>query len=115
MPKFSFTTYLYRGPTEREYEVEVTYSVTPFVPAVLYGDCPQPAEGGEVELQSITGQLEWAELTEVEVDRLYDEACDRADSDLVEWHAEAEEYRAEMRREDREARASESIPARKYA
>lgn len=106
--KFNFTSYLYRGPTEREYEVEVTYSVTPGAPARLYGDYPQPADDGEVELLSITGDLEWAELTEAEVDRLYDEACDRADSDLAEHFAEAEEYRAEQRRED----ACEAVKAR---
>lgn len=108
MPKFTFTDYLYRDPTEREYEVEVTYSVTPVVPARLWGDCPQPAEGGEVELLSITGALEWAELTEAEVDRLYDAACDRSGEDLAEWHAEAEDYRAEQRAE---ARASEHARA----
>ena len=95
---FSFTSYVYRGPCEREYEVEVTYSVTPGSPAILYGPCPQPADDGEVEIISATCEVD---LTEEDYDRFYDDACDRADDDLAEYHAEAAEYRAEMIREER--------------
>lgn len=95
---FKFDTYLYRGACETEVEVEVTYSVSTGVPARLHGDFPHPAEDGEVEILAVKG----VEFTSRDEDnRLYDEACDRADSDLAEWHAEQEEYRAEYIREER--------------
>mgnify|MGYP000028189555 CR=1 FL=1 len=98
---FTFTDWLYRGRNEREYEVEVTYSVTPGSPAILYGDYPQPADDGEVEILSVKHNGAEFSTSSEEDNILYDHACDRADEDLAEYFAEAAEYRAEMRREDR--------------
>jgi len=36
-----------------ELQIEVEFSCSPFVPAVLYGDHPQPEEGGEREIVSV--------------------------------------------------------------
>ena len=91
---FKFTTYLYRGQHETEVEVDVTYSVSTGTPARLYGDYPHPAADGEVEIIHTS-----IETTRDEDDRLYDEACDRADADLREWHADMEEYHADMIRD----------------
>ena len=83
--KFTFTTYLYRGPREIEHEVEVTYSV-------------DAREGGPVEILSVKG-VDYTSRDED--DGLYDQACDRANEDLAEWHAEQEEYRADAIRDER--------------
>jgi hypothetical protein len=98
---FRFTDYLYRGRNEREYEVEVTYGFTPGTPARLYGDYPHPAEDAEVEILSVTHNGAEFDTTREEENVLFDHACDRAGEDYAEWCAEAEEYRAEARREER--------------
>jgi len=36
-----------------ELQVEVEFTCSPFIPAVLYGDHPQPEEGGEREIVSV--------------------------------------------------------------
>jgi len=97
MQTFTFETWIYRGPTEREYPVEVTYSVTPGRPARLYGDYPHPAEDAEFEIVSAKCAVE---LTEDDYAGFEDEIAGRVEEDLAEYHAEAAEYRAEMRRED---------------
>ena len=43
--RFPIIHYIERG--DEEIELAVIYDVSPFVPAVLYGDYPQPAEGGD--------------------------------------------------------------------
>lgn len=88
---FTFTDYLYRGRMEREAEVEVTYSVTPFVPAVLYGDYPQPAEGGEVEILSVRHDGAELDTSSEEDALLHDHACDRADDDLMQYRIDSAE------------------------
>lgn len=92
---FTFTADLERARSE--IEVDVTYTVTDHVAATYW----QPAEGGEVEITSVKRDGAEFATTREEDDRLYDLACDRADEDLAEYHAEAAEYRADMRREDR--------------
>lgn len=99
--KFTFRTYLYRGPTEREYEVEVTYSVTTGSPPVLYGDYPHPGDDGEVEILSVKHNGRLFDTTADEDDILHTQACDRADEDLACEAADADEYRADMRRDER--------------
>lgn len=98
MPTFIFTSYILRCRTEREYAVEVTYSVTPGRPAQLYGDYPHPAEPDEIEI--VTAFVDGdAELTDEDYDRFHDEACARSVEDMAEYHSEAAEYRAEQRRD----------------
>jgi hypothetical protein len=94
---FTFETDLLRGPNEVEIEIEVTYSISAFVPATYW----QPAEGGEVEIISVKRNGAEFSTTREEDDILYDRACDRADEDMAEWHAERAEYFADMRREAR--------------
>lgn len=78
---FTFTDWLYRGPTEREHEVEVTYSVTDFIPA----SWEQPAEGGEVEIVSVTHQGEPFATMPEEDAKLQERAEDRAQADWDDW------------------------------
>lgn len=99
---FTFTAYITRGRMEREYELDVTYSVTPRVPATYW----QPAEGGEIEILDVRHNGALFATTREEDDQLYDAACERADDDLAELAEDWAEYRAEMRRdalEDRRA------------
>jgi hypothetical protein len=88
--KFTFTTELFCGEHDDvPYEVEITYSVSPFIPATH----EQPAEGGEVELLSakvggievkLTDELEAELLTKCE-ERAEQDMRDRleADADAV--------------------------------
>lgn len=88
----TFTAWVYRGRNETEHEVEVTYTVTDFIPATHL----QPAEGGEVEIVSTS-----IDVTRNEWDYLYDTACERAESDLAEWREGQGEYLADCRRDAR--------------
>lgn len=99
---FTFTAYITRGRMEREYELDVTYSVTPHVPATYW----QPAEGGEVEILDVRHNGALFATTREEDDQLYDAACERVDDDLADLADDWAEYRAEARRdalEDRRA------------
>jgi len=95
----TFTTYIMRNEGERnetEVEVAVTYTCTPFIAATH----EQPAEGGEVE---ITSAIEASDdpLTEDELERIYDDACGRAQSDMAEEDADRQDYMAEQARDRR--------------
>lgn len=83
------------GPfDQREYALDVTYSVNRFYPATHL----QPAEGGDCEIISVMldGE-EWDGLTQAEEDRLQlycqQDADERANDEA--------EYRAEQRRDER--------------
>lgn len=91
---FTFTTYLYRD--DDEIEVTVAYTCTPFVDATYW----QPAEGGEVEIDSVTRDGAPFETTEAEDDKLVDEATQHATEDMADDAAAAAEYRAEQRADD---------------
>ena len=96
--KFTFDTALIRNEGRRdEYgiEVSVTYSVTEGAPASYI----QPADDGEVEILSVKANGAEIDTSRDEDDRLYDLACDRANSDLAEWASEQEEYHADMIRD----------------
>jgi hypothetical protein len=95
--RFPFDTTIDRG--DDEIEVRVIYDVTPFVPAVLYGDCPQPAEGGEVEIISITRDGKPFQPTQSEEAVLLSECEQRAEQDIADEAAEAAEWRAQERRD----------------
>lgn len=98
---FHFTHYIYRGRAEREYPVEVSYSVSPFVPARLYGDYPQPEEGGEVELLDAKLIGDSYPITTEEWDGLL-EACEaRCNEDLAEAEADRGDYLYEQERDRR--------------
>ena len=93
--RFPFTTTIERG--DEEIELTVIYSVTPFVAATYY----QPAEGGEVEVVSVKRAGKEFRLTDDEEDALLAECQGRAMSDIAEEAAEAAEWRAQCRRDDR--------------
>ena len=96
MPQtFTFAAYITRGRMEREYELDVTYSVTPRVPATYW----KPAEGGEIEILDVRHNGALFATTREEDDQLYDTACERADDDLADLAEDWAEYRADMRRD----------------
>lgn len=100
---FKFQSWLYRGRNEEtEIEVEITYTVYPGSQPQLYGDYPYPGDDGEVEVISVKANGAEFATTREEDNRLYDLCCARADEDLTDWHAEAAEYRADMRRDERD-------------
>lgn len=97
--RFPFTTHIERG--DDEIELSVIYDVTPFVPARLYGDYPQPEEGGEVEIITVKRDGQPFELTDAEEAKLQQECEERAGSDMAEEAEAAAEWRAQCRRDDR--------------
>lgn len=95
--RFPFTHYIERG--DEEIELAVIYDVSPYVPAVLHGDYPQPAEGGEVEIISVKHKGAEFALTDTEEAALQTACEERAGSDMAEEAAEAAEWRAQSRRD----------------
>lgn len=100
--RFIFTTSIERG--DDEIDVRVVYDVSPFVPAVLYCDYPQPAEGGEVEIikaefVGVDAATMPAPLTDAEYDALQDEAEARAQSDLADEAADRADWLYQERRD----------------
>ena len=92
---FSFNTTIEVG--EVEIELAVIYDVTPYVPARLYGDYPQPEEGGEVEIISVHHNGAEYPLTDEQEAALQAECEGRASSDIAEELEEAAEWRAQSR------------------
>ena len=92
---FTFTAWITRGRMEREYELDVTYSVTPRVPATYW----QPDEGGEIEILDVRHNGAPFATTREEDDQLYDAACERADGDLADLAEDWAEYRVDTRRD----------------
>jgi len=99
-PSFTFETSITRGRYEREYDLEVTYTVTPFIGATHV----QPAEGGEVEVLTVTSLGASIDLTADEDETIYQACCDRAEADLAEWYAEQDDDRADYGRDDSDER-----------
>ncbi len=95
--RFPFDTTIDRG--DEEIEVRVIYDVTPFVPARLYGDCPQPAEGGEVEIISVKRDGKPFDLTDAEEAALLTECEERAGDDVADEAAAAEDWRYQEHRD----------------
>lgn len=89
--RFPFDTTIERG--DEEIEVRVIYDVTPIVPARLYGDYPQPAEGGEVEIISITRDGKPFHPTQPEEAVLLNECIARSGDDMAEEAAAAADWK----------------------
>jgi len=96
--RFPFDTTIERG--DEEIEVRVIYDITPLIPARLYGDYPQPAEGGDVEIISIRRDGKPFVLTDAEEGALLNECIERSGEDMAEEAAAAAEWRAQARRDD---------------
>lgn len=92
--RFPFTHYIERG--DEEIELHVIYSVSPFIPATYY----QPAEGGEIEIISVTCDGDAFGLYPHEEAALLRACEERAGSDIEEERAEAAEWRAQCARDD---------------
>lgn len=95
--RFPITHYIERG--DEEIELSVIYDVSPFVPAILYGDYPQPAEGGEVEIISVKCDGAEFGLYPHEEAALLAACEERAQSDMEDEAAEAAEWHAQSRRD----------------
>ncbi len=106
--RFPFDTSIERDG--EEIDVRVIYDVTPYVPARLYGDYPQPAEGGEVEIISVTRDGKPFVTTDAEDATLLSEAEGRAGYDIVEEAAAAEDWEYQAYR-DRQLMAKWELEA----
>lgn len=96
-----------RTYTLEDAELEVTFSATPSIPAYISGppeDC-YPAEGGEVELESV---MLWDQellplLSDSArkrlIDKAYDELSELFAEELASAQAEAAESRAEAQQD----------------
>lgn len=99
MARFQTThTYTFATEVEREdvtLDVTVTYTVSPYYPATYY----QPAEGGDVELVSVTANGNDVALTDAEELILVRECLDRADADQADEAADYGDYRYDQYRD----------------
>ena len=95
--RFPFNTTIEVG--DDEIELAVIYDVTPFVPARLYGDYPQPAEGGEVEIISVRHNGADYPLTDEQETALLTECEERAQDDIAAEQEVAAEWCAQNRRD----------------
>lgn len=93
--RFPFNTTIEVG--ESEIELAIIYDVTPYVPARLYGDYPQPEEPAEVEIISVKHNGAEYPLTDEQEAALQTECEGRANSDFAEEQEEAAEWRAQSR------------------
>lgn len=97
--EFSFTTYVERG--DDELEVQVTYNLTPFIPATYW----QPAEGGEIEIVEALFVADAASmpspLTDDEYEKLALEAESRAHEDEMNARADRSDYLYDQYRDAR--------------
>lgn len=94
----SFTFHIERdyGPfDQREYALEVTYSVSRYSPATYL----QPEEGGEVEILSVTLDGEEFDLTAAEEDALQTQAEEEAARHLAEEAADYADWQYEQYRD----------------
>lgn len=93
---YTFTTELVRG--DDAFEIEVSYTCTPFVDATYW----QPAEGGEVEIESVKWNgHELAGLTEAEDAAIETLCINRASEDMGDDADAAADYLADMADESR--------------
>jgi hypothetical protein len=97
--RFPFDTTIDRDG--EEIEVRVIYDVSPHIPARLYGDYPQPAEGGEVEIISITRAGKPFHTTQSEDAVIQNECEQRAGDDVENEASDAAEWRDQLARDDR--------------
>jgi hypothetical protein len=95
--RFPFNTTIEVG--DDEIELAVIYDVTPFIPARLYGDYPQPAEGGEVEIISVRHNGADYVLTDAQEAALLTECEERAQSDISAEEDAAAEWCAQSLRD----------------
>lgn len=91
--RFSFDTTIERG--DDEIELRVVYDVSPYVPARLYGDYPQPAEGGEVEVISVKHDGKEIVLTDDEEAALQAACEERAPQDMEDERAAREDWKCQ--------------------
>lgn len=76
-------------------EIEVTYSVTPFIDQTYW----QPAEGGEVEIITITRNGKSVDLTDNLIYKMEKAASARAQQDMSDAYADECDYRYEEYRD----------------
>lgn len=116
---FTFTHHIERSFTdalgwegEAEIELQVTYSVTPYVPAQgpTYASGGQPAEGGEVELISVTLDGREETLTDAEESAILQACEERAADDLADYASDRADYEYDRRRDERMEREWEARP-----
>lgn len=85
--RFQFTVDHMVG--RQEIELRVTYSMTPVVPATYW----QPAEGGEIDIVSVTHNGKPFTLTDAEEDALVEQAIARSVDDWADEQAAEADWR----------------------
>jgi len=91
--RFTFDTLVTRG--DEEIEVRVAYSVSHFIDATYW----QPAEGGEVEIQSVKKDGTEFQLSDSEEAAILTECEERAASDIGDEKAAEADWRYQERRD----------------
>lgn len=86
MNHFTFTAELER--IEDCLEIEVSYTITPDIAATRW----QPAEGGDIEIDSVTHEGRELPLSEDELEWLADVCAGRSRGDMLEEAAEYGDY-----------------------
>ncbi len=91
--RFPFDTTIERG--DDELEIRVIYDVTPFIDATYW----QPAEGGEVEVISVTHDGKPIVLSDAEESALLEKCRDRCGDDMEQEAAAAADWKYQEHRD----------------
>lgn len=98
--RFPFDTTIERD--DEEIELRVIYDVSPLIPerGPTYDCGGQPAEGGEVELISVTRDGQPFTLTDAEEAALINECSNRSGDDIAEEAAAEADWRYQKYRDE---------------
>ena len=93
MTRLTFTTYIERGECDlTDLEVVVTYTANPFVGATYW----QPAEGGDIELDSVKANGVEVDLTDAEEAKIIAECEARVGDDMEDAAGDYDDYQYEQ-------------------
>lgn len=95
MSKRTFEFSIEHTLDDRDVELDVTYSCTPFIRATFW----QPAEGGEVEIEEVLLDGQPVILSPEDEQLIYEAARDRVADDWANEDASEADYRYDMKRE----------------
>ena len=106
---FTFTTEI-EPDADLPVELVVTYTGSPIIPAQTYGPPEHcyPAEGGEVEIQSVTHNGSEYPLTDKQEDALITICEERLEQDAADAWADRCDYEYDRRRDEQMEREWEA-------
>lgn len=98
---FTFTTEI-EPAADLPVELVVTYTGSPIIPARTYGPPEHcyPAEGGEVEIQSVMHNGQPYALTDEQEEALLDVCSDRVEQDAADAEDDRADYEYDRRRDE---------------